>query len=112
MTWFLNFFEIIIAARQRLASLVAKQKEKKKEDIAGKKGVKGKDVQDKKGKKGKGKDSAENRVNSELEKIALLQARLAKSKHKPKKIVAAKDNQTQASGGGKKKMADDFSTSV
>ncbi|KAJ8931264.1 hypothetical protein NQ314_015830 [Rhamnusium bicolor] len=44
-------------------------------------------------------------VTNEVSKVALVQARLAKRKHKQKKINAVKDDSFQSGGGGKKRKS-------
>ncbi|XP_022900577.2 probable ATP-dependent RNA helicase DDX27 [Onthophagus taurus] len=66
---------------------------------------KGGDKNDKKKKTKKVKDTAEDRVQGELKKLALLQAKLAKKKTKPKKINAVYDNVDGVSKGKKRKRS-------
>lgn len=50
----------------------------------------------------KGKETADDRARSELDKVALLQARLAKKKTKPKKIRSCPDELVDAGKGTKR----------
>ncbi|KAL3286971.1 hypothetical protein HHI36_001457 [Cryptolaemus montrouzieri] len=67
------------------------------------KSKKGNDSQN--NKKKKGRDTAEDRVNNEITKVAMLQAKFAKKKNKPKKIVAVRDEDVSKSSGNKKKKS-------
>lgn len=74
-----------------------------KEKVAGK-------VKDKKEVKKKGKrvETADDRIKKEMEKVALLQARLAKRKSKPKRLRKCLDNDSVASKGGVKRKRSNF----
>lgn len=72
------------------------------------KGPKGKDNK----KKGKGKDGPEARITDELNKVMLVQARLAKRKHKQKKISTVPDDGSQKAGTVVKKKKSYFSDLV
>ncbi|XP_044746859.1 probable ATP-dependent RNA helicase DDX27 [Coccinella septempunctata] len=69
---------------------------------------KGKNTENKKNNKKKGKDTAEDRANNEMKKVALLQAKLAKRKSKPGKIIAVKDAELNGKTSGKKKQSSFF----
>lgn len=61
-------------------------------------------------KKGKGQETPESRINNELSKVVLLQARLAKKRHKQKKLNTIRD-QSQQTGTlrGNTKLKSHFS---
>ncbi|XP_057657133.1 probable ATP-dependent RNA helicase DDX27 [Diorhabda carinulata] len=63
-------------------------------------------------KKGKNKNDSEDRINNELNKVALVQARLAKRKQKQKKINTVRDESFQSNGNVGKKRKSHFSDLV
>ncbi|XP_045473248.1 probable ATP-dependent RNA helicase DDX27 [Harmonia axyridis] len=85
-----------------------KEREKEKEQLSLKDvSVEPKPKTDNKNKgknnKKKGQSSAEDRANNEIKKVALLQAKMAKRKSKPSKIIAVHDVDTSKKKVGKKK---------
>lgn len=90
--------------RLRLTEIKSKEKSKpNKKDKKNPQDVKSKDKkenQKKKKKRAGDEDTAENRMAREMEKVALLQARLAKRKTKLKKISTVYDKASKAEEKG------------
>lgn len=61
-----------------------------------------------KAKKGKGKESPEDRINNEISRVALLQARVAKQKQKPKRINTVYDSVDEKVNNRNKKRKSHF----
>ncbi|XP_017771584.1 PREDICTED: probable ATP-dependent RNA helicase DDX27 [Nicrophorus vespilloides] len=84
-----------------------RRKEKERLSLTGTslKDKKMKGNKDKKGKGKNGKGNAPDSVRNEMDKVALLQARAAKRKLKPKKMNAIVESQARGSGGVKRKSS-------
>lgn len=82
-------------------SLQPKAKQEPKDKAKGKR-------EEKKKRKVKGKESAEDRVKNEIEKVALLQARLMKHKSKPKKLKICVDEPERGGKAGVKRKRSNF----
>ncbi|XP_072389207.1 probable ATP-dependent RNA helicase DDX27 [Diabrotica undecimpunctata] len=84
-----------------------RKEEKEKLSLKNVKTKKDKSEKPKDKKKGKGKDSADDRISNELNKVALVQARLAKRKQKQKKINTVRDDSFAGNGNisGKKRKS-------
>ncbi|CAH1116701.1 unnamed protein product [Phaedon cochleariae] len=85
----------------------------KKDASKGNSAKSGKDKKkDKNIKKGKSKETPEDRMSQELNKVALVQAKLAKRKQKMKKINSVRDDSFKTNPGGVKKQRSHFADLV